>query len=136
MSGGEKAAPQGPALPRADRRRARPPGRDQPHFTTGNLAARREMPVGVAGEGGIVTAVLGRTGRLASAGVLATVDRRVQVQQSAQMNAQIAAAEADARLAQSELDRAKKLVARGLHQARRTSTARPRRETPALPRFA
>ncbi|WP_380880058.1 hemolysin secretion protein D [Sphingomonas sp. DBB INV C78] len=114
MSGGEKAAPQGPSLPRVT---VVVPGRQAVTnliSATGNLAARREMPVGVAGEGGIVTAVRVEPGDWVSKGqVLATVDRQVQVQQSAQMNAQIAAAEADARLAQNELDRAKKLVARG-----------------------
>ena len=114
LRGGEKAAPAAPALPRVT---VVVPGR-QPVTNlvtaTGNLAARREMPVGVAGEGGIVTRVLVEPGDWVAKGqVLATVDRQVQVQQSAQMHAQVAAAQADAKMAQSELDRAQKLVARG-----------------------
>lgn len=81
---------------------------------TGTLAARREMPVGVAGEGGLVTRVLVEPGSWVSAGqVLATVDRSVQTQTAAQLAASINVARADARIAQSELDRSQKLVARG-----------------------
>ena len=58
------------------------PGRqsvDRMISATGNLAARREMPVGVAGEGGMVSAVLVEPGQWVGAGqVLATIDRRVQ----------------------------------------------------------
>jgi HlyD family secretion protein len=93
------------------------PGRqtvDRVVSATGNLAARREMPVGVAGEGGMVAAVLVEPGQWVGAGqVLATIDRRVQAQQAASLGAQIAVTEADARLAQSELERAQALVARG-----------------------
>jgi HlyD family secretion protein len=93
------------------------PGRqtvDRVVSATGNLAARREMPVGVAGEGGMIAAVLVEPGQWVAAGqVLATIDRRVQSQQSASLSAQIASAEADARLAQSELERAQALVSRG-----------------------
>lgn len=93
------------------------PGRqtvDRMISATGNLAARREMPVGVAGEGGMVSAVLVEPGQWVGAGqVLATIDRRVQSQQAASLDAQIAVAQADARLAQSELERAQALVARG-----------------------
>jgi HlyD family secretion protein len=81
---------------------------------TGNLAARREMPVGVAGEGGMVAAVLVEPGQWVGAGqVLATIDRRVQSQQAAALNAGVASADASARLAQANLDRAQALVARG-----------------------
>ncbi len=81
---------------------------------TGTLAARRDMPVGVVGEGGLVTRVLVEPGQWVGAGqVLATVDRQVQAQQSAQLAAQIGVAQADARLAQAELDRALGLVKRG-----------------------
>ena len=45
--------------------------------------------------------------------VLAIVDRSVQVQQQASSAAQIQVAQADARLAQANLDRALKLVDRG-----------------------
>jgi HlyD family secretion protein len=82
--------------------------------TTGNLAAKREMPVGVAGEGGMVTRVLVEPGQWVAAGqTLATVERSVQAQEAAAQNASIAVARAEAALAQSELDRAKALVARG-----------------------
>lgn len=81
---------------------------------TGTLAARRELPVGSAGEGGQVAEVLVEPGQWVKQGqVLATVDRSVQVQQEAQLAASIRVAEADARLAQANLDRAQKLVARG-----------------------
>jgi len=81
---------------------------------TGTLAARREMPVGIAGEGGMVTRVLVEPGQWVGAGqVLATIDRRVQDQQAASLAASIGVSEADARLAQSNLDRSLQLVARG-----------------------
>ena len=81
---------------------------------TGTLAARREMPVGSVGEGGQVTSVLVEPGQWVGQGqVLAVVDRRVQVQQQASSSAQIQVAQADARLAQANLDRALKLVDRG-----------------------
>lgn len=81
---------------------------------TGSLAARREMPVGAVGEGGMVTRVLVDAGDWVSQGqVLATVDRQVQAQQSASLGAQIRVAQADASLAQNELDRAMTLAERG-----------------------
>jgi RND family efflux transporter MFP subunit len=81
---------------------------------TGSLAARVDMPVGVAGEGGRVTAVLVQPGDWVKAGqILATVDRSVQVQTAASLAAQIAVAQADQKLAQANLDRAKQLVSNG-----------------------
>lgn len=81
---------------------------------TGTLAARREMPVGSVGEGGQVAQVLVEPGQWVEAGqVLALIDRSVQTQQQASLSAQISVAEADARLAQANLDRALKLVDRG-----------------------
>lgn len=81
---------------------------------TGTLAARREMPVGAAGEGGLVTRVLVEPGSWVAAGqVLATVDRSVQTQTAAQLSASINVARADAKLAQSQLDRAERLTGRG-----------------------
>ena len=81
---------------------------------TGTLAARRELPVGVPGEGGQVAAVLVEPGQWVSAGqVLAVIDRSVQVQQRASQAAQIEVARANAQLAQANLDRALKLVERG-----------------------
>lgn len=80
----------------------------------GTIAARREMPVGVAGEGGQVVRVLVEAGQWVGDGqVLAIVDRAVQNQQAAALAAQIRVAQADANLAQAEVDRAEALVARG-----------------------
>ncbi len=82
--------------------------------STGTLAARRELPVGVVGEGGRVERVLVEPGDWVGAGqVLAVIDRSVQVQQAAGLEAQIGVARADAKLAQANLDRALKLVERG-----------------------
>nr|WP_228275270.1 efflux RND transporter periplasmic adaptor subunit [Sphingosinithalassobacter tenebrarum] len=81
---------------------------------TGSLAARREMPVGVVGEGGMVTRVLVEPGDWVRAGqVLARIDRSVQSQTVESLQAQVRVARADAEIAQSELDRAKQLVDRG-----------------------
>ncbi|QHL89985.1 efflux RND transporter periplasmic adaptor subunit [Sphingomonas changnyeongensis] len=94
---------------------------------TGQLAARREMPVGVVGEGGMVQRVLVEPGDWVAAGaVLAVIERAVQAQQNESLAAQVGVAEADARLADNELERARQLVARGfISQAdvdRRTAT--------------
>jgi RND family efflux transporter MFP subunit len=81
---------------------------------TGVLAARHEMPIGSVGEGGSVRAVLVDAGQWVKKGqIMAVIDRSVQSQQHAGQAAQIAAAEADARIAQSNLDRGLKLVDRG-----------------------
>lgn len=81
---------------------------------SGTIAARREMPVGVAGEGGQVTQVLVDAGDWVRAGqILAVIDRSVQSQQIASQSANIAVADADARLAQANLDRALRLVEKG-----------------------
>ena len=81
---------------------------------TGSIAARREMPLGVQGEGGMVTAVLVDAGQYVNAGqVLARIDSSVQTAQLAQMRASALSARADARLAQAELDRAQTLVGKG-----------------------
>ncbi|MEQ8311470.1 MAG: efflux RND transporter periplasmic adaptor subunit [Sphingopyxis sp.] len=80
----------------------------------GTIAARREMPVGVAGEGGQVERVLVEPGQWVGAGqTLAVIDRSVQSQQAASLAAQIRVAQADASLAQAELERAEALVSRG-----------------------
>jgi len=93
------------------------PGRQQVARTisaTGSLAARRDMPVGVSGEGGAISRVLVEPGQWVGAGQpLAIIERSVQSQQASQLAAQIQVAQADARVAQSELDRALKLVSRG-----------------------
>jgi RND family efflux transporter MFP subunit len=93
------------------------PGRQQVSRTitaTGSLAARRDQPVGVPGEGGQVVRVLVEPGQWVGAGqVLAVIDRSVQAQEAAQLSAQIGVAQADLRLAQSNLDRAQRLLPRG-----------------------
>ncbi|MBA3511751.1 biotin/lipoyl-binding protein, partial [Sphingomonas sp.] len=93
------------------------PGRSEVARTitaSGALAARRDQPVGIAGEGGLVTRVAVDAGAWVRQGqVLASVDRSVQSQEAAQLAAQIQVARADAALAQNELDRAQALVARG-----------------------
>lgn len=81
---------------------------------TGTLAARREMPVGSVGEGGRVVSVPVEPGDWVRQGqVLAVIDRSVQNQQIAAQAAQIEVAQADAALAQANLDRGLKLVERG-----------------------
>ena len=115
---GEKAA-----APKGDEGQSLPavtvivPGRqDVPAIiaATGSLAARRDMPVGVPGEGGQVVRVLVEPGQWVGAGqTLAVIDRNVQSQEAAQLAAQIEVARADLRLAQNELDRAQALVGRG-----------------------
>ena len=81
---------------------------------SGSIAARRDLPVGVQGEGGMVTQVFVDAGDFVKRGqVLARLDRNVMVQQVAAMAAGIGSARADAALAQSELDRAGRLVAKG-----------------------
>lgn len=93
------------------------PGRDtvvRAINATGTLAARREIPVGVVGEGGQVNRVYVNAGDWVKQGqVLISVDRSVQVHQAAALEAQIGVARADLMLAQSELDRAAQLVDRG-----------------------
>jgi RND family efflux transporter MFP subunit len=93
------------------------PGRaaaDRMLTATGSIAARRDMPIGIAGEGGLVTRVLVEPGQWVREGqVLATVDRSVQVQNAASLGAQVGVARADLTLAQAELDRAQALVDRG-----------------------
>ena len=119
--GGEPAAPAGDAAAKAAANAPQVtvvvPGRQPVARTvsaTGSLAARREMPVGVVGEGGLVTRVLVEPGSWVGAGqVLAVVERSVQSQQAASLQAQIGVARANARLAEQELARAQQLVSRG-----------------------
>ena len=93
------------------------PGQSQVGKTvtaSGPLGARRDQPVGIAGQGGRVIRVLVDAGSWVRAGqVLAVVDRSVQAQQAAQQAAQIEAAKAQAALAQSDYDRALALQGRG-----------------------
>lgn len=82
--------------------------------TNGSVAARREMPVGVVGEGGQVLSVQVEPGQWVKQGqVLAVIDRAVQTQQAEALAASIRVAQADAALAQSDLTRAEALVSRG-----------------------
>lgn len=116
--GGEKAA-----APKAGSGQALPavtviiPGRQDVAAVvsaTGSLAAQRDMPVGIPGEGGQVVRVLVEPGQWVGAGqVLAVIDRRVQTQEAAQQAAQIDVARADLNLAQANLDRAQRLLSRG-----------------------
>lgn len=81
---------------------------------TGSLAARVEMPVGVVGEGGEVRQVLVQPGDWARAGqILAVIERSVQTEQIRSLAAQLEVSRADAKLAQTQLDRATALVSRG-----------------------
>ncbi|MFL6739164.1 MAG: efflux RND transporter periplasmic adaptor subunit, partial [Sphingomicrobium sp.] len=58
--------------------------------SSGALAAHRDQPVGVAGEGGLVRAVLVDAGAWVRQGqALATVDRSVQSQNANQLAAQV-----------------------------------------------
>jgi HlyD family secretion protein len=93
------------------------PGRQSVQATisaNGTIAARREMPIGIAGEGGQVLRVLVEPGQWVGAGqTLAVIDRAVQTQQASALAASIRVAQADASLAQAELERAEALVSRG-----------------------
>ncbi len=81
---------------------------------TGTLAARHEIPVGVVGEGGQVSRVYADAGDWVQQGaVLVSIERSVQSQQIASLEAQMDVSRADLQLAQSELDRALQLVERG-----------------------
>lgn len=117
LGGGNSPAAQTEAAREAPRVTVIVPGAsmvDSVISATGSLAARRDMPVGAVGEGGMVTRVFVETGDWVRTGqILASVDRQVQSQQSESLGAQIRIAEADARLAQNELDRAKTLAERG-----------------------
>ena len=93
------------------------PGRQQigrSVTATGSIAARRDMPVGVPGEGGQVVRVLAEPGQWVQAGqTLAVIDRSVQTQEAAQQGANIQVAQSEVRLAQQNLDRAQRLLPRG-----------------------
>lgn len=81
---------------------------------TGSIGAIRDMPVGVVGEGGRVLSVRAEAGEWVTKGeTLVVIERSVQAQEIAGLTAQVEVARADARLAQSNLDRAKALVANG-----------------------
>ena len=123
MFRGKSAAPAGAAAETGKRGGQVPtvtvivPGRTDVARTvtaSGSLAARRDQPVGVAGEGGLVRAVFVDAGSWVRQGqVLASIDRSVQTQTANQLAAQIQATRADAALAQNEYDRSAALVSRG-----------------------
>jgi RND family efflux transporter MFP subunit len=117
LRGDKEAAPAAPGGQQAPSVTVVVPGRatvGRAVTATGSLAARREMPVGVAGEGGMVTRVLVEAGDWVREGqVLATVDRSVQAQTAESLAANINVARADLTLAQAELERAQQLVGRG-----------------------
>ncbi len=93
------------------------PGKQQITRTinaTGTLAARREIPVSVVGEGGRVTNVYVDAGDWVRQGqIMASIDRSVQSQQAASLEASVGVSRADLNLAQANLDRAEQLVERG-----------------------
>ncbi len=123
LSGGSKDEAGGPGASAPGGRGQIPtvsvvvPGRSQVArivTASGALAALRDQPVGVAGEGGMVRAVLVDAGAWVRQGqTLATVDRSVQSQNAAQLAAQVQVARADAALAQNEYERSQALVGRG-----------------------
>lgn len=81
---------------------------------TGTIAARRDMPVGVVGEGGAIESIRAEAGQYVQAGaVLAEIDSAVQRAQLQQLRAGAEQARADSRLAKAELERAQKLAERG-----------------------
>lgn len=106
------------------------PGRDTVDRminATGTLAARREIPVGVVGEGGRVVRVFVDAGDWVKQGqTLLSIDRAVQTQEGESLKAQIGVARADLQLAENEMKRALQLVERGFISAadvdRRTAT--------------
>ena len=93
------------------------PGRSQVGrivTASGPLAARRDQPVGIAGQGGRVVRVFVDAGSWVRRGqVLAIVDRSVQAEQASQLAAQIDSARAQAALAQNNYERALALQSRG-----------------------
>lgn len=80
----------------------------------GSIAARRDVNIGVQGDGGRITAVLVEAGQQVRRGtVLARIDRTIQTQQANRLSAEIRAIQADAALATANLERAQALVERG-----------------------
>ena len=115
------------------------PGRSQVGRTvtaSGPLAAKRDQPVGIAGQGGRVVRVLVDAGSWVHAGqALAIVDRSVQSQEAAQLAAQVDARRADAALAQSNYERALSLQGRGF-VSKAEIDSKKRFATPPMPRSA
>jgi RND family efflux transporter MFP subunit len=108
------AADNGPEVPNVTVLKAAPGAVSHVVSGTGALAARRDMPVSVVGEGGRVLSVLVEPGSWVRAGqTLATIERSVQVQQVASLAAQVEVARANAKLAEANLVRARSLVGNG-----------------------
>src|SRR3954469_7322554 len=96
---------------------------------SGPLAAKRDQPIGIAGQGGRVIRVLVDAGTWVRGGqVLAVVDRSVQAQQAAQLAAQVEAARANAALAQSNYERAVALQGRGFVSKAEIDSKRAQRD--------
>jgi RND family efflux transporter MFP subunit len=116
-SGGEKAGPAAGQAAQSPTVTVVVPGRSDVSrvvSASGPLAAKRDQPVGIAGQGGRVERVLVDAGSWVRQGqVLAVVDRSVQAQQTAQLSAQVDAARANAALAQNNYERALALKDRG-----------------------
>ena len=116
-SGGEKAGPAAGQVAQSPTVTVVVPGRSDVSrvvSASGPLAAKRDQPVGIAGQGGRVERVLVDAGSWVRQGqVLAVIDRSVQAQQTAQLSAQVDAARADAALAQNNYERALALKDRG-----------------------
>lgn len=114
MRGKPAEAPPPPALPTISVIRPGQTPVADAVSASGSIAARRDSQIGIQGEGGRVIAVLVEPGQSVVKGqVLARIDRAVQTQTVAQMQASVRAAEADAALAENELTRAKTLIDRG-----------------------
>ena len=97
---------------------------------TGTLAARREMPVGVVGEGGRVVSVLVEPGDWVRAGQpLLVIDRSVQKQQ-AQARRRRSRSRAPTPISRRPISTARSSWSTAASSARPTSTALPRRATP------
>lgn len=81
---------------------------------TGTIHARHDMPVGVVGEGGMISRIRVEAGQNVRKGqILADIDHAVQQAQLDQLKAGVAEAKANAALAREELRRAEALVERG-----------------------
>lgn len=108
------AAGKGVSTPTVTVKIAKPEMVESVISVNGSVAARREMPVGVVGEGGQILSVAVEPGQWVKKGqTLAVIDRAVQAQQAEALAASVRVAQADAELAQSELARAEALVSRG-----------------------
>ncbi|MFZ5609768.1 MAG: efflux RND transporter periplasmic adaptor subunit [Pseudomonadota bacterium] len=108
------SAPQSSAAPRVTVMTPGRPALAAVVEITGTLTARHELPVDVEGEGGRVVAVLAEAGdRVAAGQVLARLNRDIVAQQVAQLAATLEEAEANARLAAAENERALSLRGKG-----------------------